>query len=293
MRVAFVTSRDLPLLTADDQRAARALVARGIAVAPAIWDDPGVAWSRYDALVLRSTWDYHDHLDRFSRWLLGVEQQSIAIWNPPGAVMWNAEKTYLRSLVGGPIAIPGTEFVGRGSGVSLAAVLRTRGWHEVVIKPTVSADGHGVHRVDRENVAAAQGWLDDILQTSGAMIQEFIPAVEDSGETSLIFFDHVFSHAVKRIPGSRDYRVQERLGGRIEPCQPSAELIARCAELMALTRFDLLYARVDVVETPSGPLLMELEMIEPSLYFASIASAVDRFADAVVRRLGSRETRHP
>ena len=293
MRVAFVTSRNFPLLTADDHVAVKALAARDIAVTPAIWDDLNVAWPDYDALVLRSTWDYHDHLERFIGWLAYLEVNHVQAWNAPHVVKWNADKTYLAGLVGGPIAVPPTEFVGRKSSVSLAARVKERGWQEVVIKPTVSADGHGVHRFTRMNLSAGQDRLDDILETSGAMIQQFIPSVERAGETSLMFFDGAFSHAVKRLPASREYRVQERFGGQTEPHQPGAALVERCAALMTMIGFDCLYARVDVVETPDGPLLMEVELIEPSLYFGSTPGAVDRFADALVRRLASGDRGEP
>ena len=122
-------------------------------------------------------------------------------------------------------------------------------------------------------------------RSSGALLQEFVPAIEDSGEISLVYFDGVFSHAVSKQAKPGDFRVQQDFGGSVAPIVPSLVLLAFGDRVMTRVNGATLYARVDLVETPRGPLLMELELIEPELYFLHVPAAADRLAAAILRRL--------
>jgi glutathione synthase/RimK-type ligase-like ATP-grasp enzyme len=122
-------------------------------------------------------------------------------------------------------------------------------------------------------------------RASGALLQEFVPEIVDRGEVSLMYCDGVFSHAVSKHAKTGDYRVQQDFGGVVHPMTPSGDLIAFADRVMATVPGPQLYARVDVVETGRGPLLMELELIEPELYFLIVPSAAGRFAAALTQRI--------
>src|SRR5688572_26525940 len=183
MRVALVTCRKVPALTDDDRLLQPALESHGAAAEAVAWDDPGVDWSRFDRVVLRSVWDYHLRPREFDAWLTGRERDGATTWNPPALVRWNAHKAYLRTLAERGIATLDTEWIARGSAASLGAVMDARGWSDVVAKPAVSASAYRTFRVAREEAAARQPGLDAILADGDALVQPFAPEIAD-GEWS-------------------------------------------------------------------------------------------------------------
>ena len=150
-------------------------------------------------------------------------------------------------------------------------------------KPRIAATAYGTFLVSRgvqlsdEDLAPAR--------SSGALLQEFVPEIEERGEVSLVYADGMFSHAVSKHAKPGDFRVQQDFGGSVRPLVPSAELLSFADLVMTHVSGATLYARVDVVETRRGPLLMELELIEPELYFLHVPAAADRLAAAILRRL--------
>jgi glutathione synthase/RimK-type ligase-like ATP-grasp enzyme len=283
--IAFVTSSVKPDINADDALAARSLSRHGLPVVAAPWDDPAIDWGRFSAVLLRSCWNYHAHIDRFLAWIAQLERDGIRLWNGPAVVRWNATKEYLRTLTGGGFVMPDTQLLERGSRHDLRAVVERNGWAAAVVKPTISADGHRTFRTDALPSDDNQRALDEILDASGAMIQRFVPAIETDGELSLIFFDGRFSHAALRRPAAGDFRVQERFGGTAAPATPPTDLVERAAALLVRAPEPCLYARIDVVDDGASAVIMEFEAIEPSLYLAHSPAAADRFAAAIRRWL--------
>ena len=288
-RVAFVTYHKFPTLAADDRLAVAALAERGIAAEPAVWDDPAVAWEAFDAVVLRSCWDYFRDPGRFARWLGAVEATSVPVWNPPPLLRWNMDKRYLRDLAARGVAVPPTAWVELDAAPlpDLAALLRERGWDEAVVKPAVSADGHDTWRVSAHEAGRQQATLRALVASRGAvMVQRFLPELTAHGEWSCIFFAGAFSHAVLKRPTAGEFRVQSRYGGTAAPERPPAAVVegARHA-LRQAPPADWLYARVDGVLLDGTFTLLELEMLEPSLFFDSDPAAPERFARALVERM--------
>src|SRR5215472_8764795 len=141
-RVALVTSSKFPNLTADDRLLLAPLAERGICAEPAIWDDPVANWSSYDALVLRSTWDYHLKPEKFLRWIDSLARVKAQVWNSPALVRWNANKTYLRDLDSRGVAIVPTIWPEAVDGVMLREKLHELGWKKAVVKPRISATAY-------------------------------------------------------------------------------------------------------------------------------------------------------
>jgi glutathione synthase/RimK-type ligase-like ATP-grasp enzyme len=172
--------------------------------------------------------------------------------------------------------------VERGAEADLAEILDERGWTEAVVKPAVSASAFLTRRVRREEAVEAQVDFDRLLAHSASLVQPFLPEIGSRGEWSLLFFAGKPSHAVLKRPGAGDFRVQSELGGNALPQKASPALVAQARQVLEHIPGPWLYARVDGVEVDGSFLLMELELIEPSLFLACDRQAPARFASAVL-----------
>jgi glutathione synthase/RimK-type ligase-like ATP-grasp enzyme len=266
-RVAFATDRERPSLTLDDALVIEPAARLGLGIEPAVWDHPEADWARFDAVVVRSTWDYHLRLDEWVAWVDRVARVTRVL-NAPEVLRANAVKTYLLDLERRGVPIVPTTLVGRGSTVRPA--------RRVVVKPVVSAGAHLTFVVNNPGVLEVQ---------VDSLVQPYLPAVETEGELSFLFFGGAFSHAVLKRPAPGDFRVQEEHGGTFELLSPSREDLAVARRVMDAAP-ETLYARVDLVRLDGALRLMELELVEPSLYLALDPDAPARFATALARALG-------
>jgi glutathione synthase/RimK-type ligase-like ATP-grasp enzyme len=282
-RIAFVTYRGLPDLNADDRLAASAVEALGLPVDALCWDDPRADWLAYAAVVLRTTWDYQHRVAEFHAWIDRLEALGAPLWNPPSVLRWNTDKRYLARAWHPRLSPPPTAILDRGSAVDLPALLDAQGWDEAVIKPAISADGYSTERTSRDHAASDQAALDTMLARGDVVVQQLVPEIRTRGEMSLMFFGGVFSHAVSKRPKAGEFRVQERLGGLIERTDPPPPLIEHARELLDASAPGCLYARVDAVAAADRFVLMEVELVEPSLYLGYDASSPAAFARAVAR----------
>ena len=284
MTLLFATCDHQPLLTDDDAVLAAALRPLGIDVTPVPWTeiDPFAA---IDAppILLRSTWDYHRLPTMFGVWLQGLQDSGRTVWNSPETVLANIDKLYLRQLEERGIAIPKTRWLERPDAASIRTAMLAEGWQKAVLKPRIAATAYGTYLMATDTSPSE----DELApaRASGALLQEYIAEVAAHGETSMVYCDGVFSHAVIKHARPGDFRVQKDFGGSVEAITPAAELIAFGDRVMATIPERPLYARVDVIESARGPLLMELELIEPELYFLVVPESAGRFAVAIQQRL--------
>lgn len=285
MRIALATCGRLSRLTDDDRLLLEELRRRGAEAAPAVWDDPGTDWSRFEAVVIRSCWDYHLRLPEFLAWVDSLERARIALWNPVALVRANAHKTYLRQLASDGFPVVPTAWLGQGSRGRLADLLDERGWTDVVVKPAVSASAFGTLRISRGEAgeARAQRSFEDLIAAGDLLVQPFVPEIVSPGEWSFVFLGEAYSHAVLKRPAAGDFRVQDEFGGEIAGRAPSASLVAQAKRIAAWIPRPWLYARIDGVEIVGTLNVMEIELIEPSLFLASDVAAPARLADAILR----------
>lgn len=284
MTVVFATCAHQPYITDDDQPLADALQALGYRVEPEPWTDiDPVTHLAADPVVLRSTWDYHRVPTMFTSWLAAMADSSRLLLNPADVVRDNVDKIYLQRLERAGIAIPATQWIDKPDAASLAATLHEQGWAQAVIKPRIAATAYGTFLIAADRLPPD----DDLApaRASGALVQEFIPEITTRGEVSLVYAGGQFSHAVVKRASAGDFRVQEEFGGAAEVTAPPAALLAFGESVMAHVPESCAYARVDVVDSARGPLLMELELIEPVLYFSIVPGAAERMARAIVDRL--------
>jgi glutathione synthase/RimK-type ligase-like ATP-grasp enzyme len=197
--VAFVTCARWPALSESDAVAARALEARGVAVVPVSWNAPGPDPTTLDALVLRSSWDYHFALEAFTTWLDGLERAGRRVWNPPALVRWNLSKRYLGELAAA--GLPAVETVVLDEPAALRDVLASRGWRFAVVKPLISASALDTVRVDEDNVRDVTAALRAGELRSPAIVQPFVEEIA-GGEWSLVFVEGELTHAVLKRPAA-------------------------------------------------------------------------------------------
>jgi glutathione synthase/RimK-type ligase-like ATP-grasp enzyme len=283
--VALVTCARLADLTPDDRLLIEPLREEGIGVHAVPWDALGVDWAAFDGAVIRSTWDYHTRPSLFRSWIDRCEAAGVRLWNPPAILRWNLHKAYLHELEERGVPVVPTLRLPRGSAVTLASVLAERGWEQAVVKPAVSAGARRTRLVRRSEPAAGEAALRAVVSRGDALIQPYLTQIEDEGEWSLLFFGREFSHAVLKRPAAGDFRVQERFGGRNEAARPPDGLVEGAAAVLAAVEGDLLYARVDAVREDDRLVLIELEVLEPSLFLEQDAGAARKLAREIARRV--------
>ena len=284
MYIVFATCEHQPLTTADDQILADALTRRGVDVTPIPWTeiDP---YSIIDAppVLLRSTWDYHRKPTLFRSWLDAFADSGRRLWNAAEIARGNIDKIYLKDLDAAGIAIPRTRWLDRADNASIAAIMNEENWDRAILKPRIAATAYGTFLIERGNELDDQSF--GPANASGALLQEVVPEVARDGEVSLVYVSAAFSHAVIKRAQQGEFRVQKDFGGTVAVTNPSDAIRSFADRVVATVPADCLYARVDVVESSRGPLLMELELLEPELYFLYVPQAADRLADLIVDQL--------
>ena len=284
MNLVFATCAHQPFITDDDQPLADALRALGYLVEPEPWTDidPDTHLVA-DPVVLRSTWDYHRVPTMFAAWLEAMGDSRRPLLNPADVARANIDKIYLKGLEAAGIAIPRSRWLDKTDAAALDAVLRDEGWAQAVIKPRIGATAHGTFLITPGSLPSDEDLAP--ARASGGLVQEFIPEIYERGEVSLVYAGGAFSHAVAKHPKNGDFRVQKDFGGGVEPIAPSLDLLTFADAVMAQVPASCAYARVDLVHSARGPLLMELELIEPELYFSIVPGSAERMAQVIVDRL--------
>jgi hypothetical protein len=276
--VAIITYAGLPQLDPHEALILPALAALGLDARPCIWDDPKMDWRTVKAAVIRSTWDCHLRREAFVDWASQTGRLT-RLYNPPDVIRWNTHKAYLRELEAHGIPITPTLWAAPGSTLALDKVMRERGWDTVVLKPVVSASAMKTYRFPRSELAAAQACLETLAAEVEVMVQPYLTAFETEGERAYIFFDGVFSHAVRRPPGIAD---TPRAFQKPHLFEPVPEELLLSEEVLAAVGQPLLYARVDVATDNEGRTrLQELEATEPSLFLNLDPAAPSRLAQAI------------
>ncbi len=282
-RIALTTCARLPNLAPDEALLVRALSDHGIEGRAAIWDDASVDWSGFDAIVVRSAWDYHLKHDAFHAWLDRIETSGTPIWNPAPLLRWNSNKRYLGDLAKRGVNVVPTRWAEETPELTLAEIMERAGWREVVVKPAVSATAHETFRVHKDDAASFEERFSQLRADYQMQVQPLVREILGEGEWSLCFFGGEFSHALRKRPARGDFRVQDEHGGRAMLDEPPPGLIKDAAKVLAKVQWPWAYARVDCCNVDEHLLLMELEMLEPTFYLDLAPGAAVRLAAALER----------
>jgi hypothetical protein len=281
-RIAFATFEGFPDLTDDDRLAVGALAELGVRVDPVIWRDPDVDWSTFDAVVIRSCWDYHQRPNEFRAWLEELKEKNIQVWNPHEVSIWNMQKTYLGELQAKRVPVLESVWVTEGDFVDLKDLMRQNSWSKAVIKPMISAAAHNTEVFSIDTAERLQEKFDGLRDNGGVIVQQFADEITIGGEWSLMFFNKKYSHAVIKRPQNGDFRVQRDFGGTAHSIEAPLHLIDQARDVLDLVDSQLLYARVDGIERDRKLYLMELELIEPHLFFEQSRLSAQQFASALI-----------
>lgn len=248
------------------------------------WTSTSTNWKLFDAVIIRSTWDYQNHPDQFLSVIHEIESHTN-LFNSAQTCRWNLDKRYLADLQGRDIPIVPTQWQSCLSESALNDSFSFFDTQKLVVKPTIGANAD-----DTFVLAAAEpeGWQTAIntFVDRPHMVQPFLSSIVKHGEYSLFYFGGKFSHAILKKPKQNDFRVQEEHGGTIEPIHVDLSLSDLGAKLIDAIDDELLYARVDLVLLADrSPAVIELELIEPSLYFNYSAESPERFVEAFERMM--------
>ena len=292
-RLALVSARAARALDEDMPPLLAAFTAAGAQAQVIDWDDGAVDWARFDAALLRSAWDYTERLPEFLAWVERVAGLTTLL-NPADVVRWNCDKHYLRELAAAALPVVPTSFAEPGAepAATLEAFLGRHACQELVVKPAVGAGSRDTRRHARTATAQILAHMRPLLDMGrSVMLQPYLEGVDRHGETAVIFIGGRFSHAIckaallpRGAPATAGLFAPERITARA----PDADELAVAQRLLAHLPFgELLYARVDLIRDAAGsPCLLELELAEPSLFFAYAAGSAERFATATLEHLG-------
>jgi glutathione synthase/RimK-type ligase-like ATP-grasp enzyme len=297
MKVAVLTCRqlpsfvtweipDAPALFADDRQLIAAFAAQEIEAVSVVWSDERVDWNQFDLALLRSTWDYIDARERFLSALGAIEASSCRLFNPLDAVRWNSDKSYLFDLAAWGVPIVPTLAASAVEATAIQEAVIARGWRRAVLKPRVGTGAADVRLVAAHGIAAALGQLAVQRPRQAFLLQPLIESVISEGEWSFIFIDGRFSHALLKKPAPGDYRAHGIYDGTVAYAEPSRDDRLQAEAMLARLPFDLLYARLDLVRVEGRLAVMELELIEPMLYFDQAPASAGWLARAAGARVG-------
>ena len=283
---AFLTLGERGDFVIDDEHAIEPLADFGWQVSIVSWRQTDRPWSDFDAVVIRSTWDYWYDVAAFLDELARIDRQT-RLANPLSLVHWNLAKTYLRDLQGNGVGVVPTLWLDDLPVAAIGRWARDLGCDELVVKPVVGANGQDAFRFSPRDDPQRLREIADLFRGRACMVQPFLRNVLDEGEYSLFFFSGDYSHAILKVPAAGEFRSQEERGAAIHLIQPEPGLLASGRAAMAAVAPAPLYARVDFVRDAAGEFkVMELELIEPSLYLRTDPGAPGRFAGAVDRWFG-------
>ena len=265
----------------EDRLVQEALERLGLKVTKKDWADPNFDWSSSKTLLFRSTWDYFHRFNEFEHWLNRVSKTTQLI-NPAAQILWNMDKHYLQDVAEQGVNTVEGHYIKRGSKTTLAELHQKLGWNETVIKPTVSGAARHTYRLNPNNYAAHETLFAELIQAEDFILQPFQKNVLTKGEVSHVIIHGKYSHSILKLAKEGDYRVQDDHGGTTHAYSASSAEIAFAEKGTRACKTLPIYARVDAIWDNNNELaLIELELIEPELWFRENSAAADKLAVAI------------
>ena len=285
--VALATYENAPRLAPDDRGLIPALSRAGIDATVTVWSRDR-EWHLFDAVVIRSCWDYHRRVGEFLSWLDRLATHRIPTWNSRELIGWNADKRYLLDLARAGVATVPTIILSRASVNDVVEAAASTGWSRFVVKPSVSASGYETHALTTPLTDESRFLIARAVTVGDVLVQPFVDEVEREGEYSFTFIDGQPSHAAIKRAADGEFRVQTEYGGTVTRVDAPAHLLRQAASALAALPETPLYARVDGVSRGETLVVTELELIEPNLFLDHAPGATDRLASAIAERLTRR-----
>ncbi len=284
-RCAILTTDNLEDFFVYDGLVTPHLAAQGWQVDEVSWHDQTVDYNEYDIVIVRSTWDYQAHYQAFVDTLQKIDESSARLENSLALMQWNVSKSYLRDLSDKGISILPTLWFDNFDGPAIKDAFSHFNSPEIIIKPLISANADFTYRLSEEDFLFQQHMLKEAFDGKEFMVQAFEKTIIEQGEYSLFYFNGEYSHAINKRPAKGDFRVQEEHGGELFSIEPTGPMRQLSTAVLKAMPSSALYARIDMLETEHGMAIIEVELIEPSLYFNMDKDSPARFAQAVINRM--------
>ncbi|OEJ99631.1 ATP-grasp domain-containing protein [Roseivirga misakiensis] len=265
----------------EDGLVVKALEQQGHRVGRKSWSDSDFDWSTTKAVIFRTTWDYFDRFEEWKTWLARVSDLTEMV-NPYSLITWNMDKHYLGDLKAKGVNIPETRYIEIGDSTSLFKLQQETGWDNLILKPCISGASRHTYKLNSSNLNAHESIFQSLIAVEAMMLQPFQNNVVDKGEISLMVMGGQFTHAVLKVAKPGDFRVQDDFGGTVHAYEPSREEMAFAEKAVAACSPQPKYARVDIIRDNNGELaVIELELIEPELWFRMNPNAAEVLAKAI------------
>ncbi len=286
-RCAFLSMDNLDAFECYDHLLFEPLQQRGWTVQEVSWRNNNINWDQFEVVVIRSPWDYQDDPEAFMQTLRTIDESTAQLENSLEFVEWNVDKTYLRDLQQAGIEIVPSLWKTSFQEQELSGFFSVFETDEIIIKPTVSANADDTFWINKDNQNSYINQLNSVFNGRPFLVQPFMDNIVKEGEFSVFFFGDTYSHTILKTPKQSDFRVQEEHGGSLElVANPEKDLLQSAQKLLQVLQSTPLYSRIDYVRTSQNTFaLMELELIEPSLYFNMDEESPERFADVFGNRM--------
>jgi len=265
----------------EDNCVKLALESLGLKVGRLAWDDADFDWSTTKFILFRSTWDYFERFTEFSTWLKMVSKETRLI-NSEKIIRWNMDKHYLKELQQKGVPIIPTFYIEKGSKTTLKDIYKEINWADTILKPCISGGARHTYKLNEGNLEQHEIVFQKLISAEAMMLQPFQHSIIKKGEVSLIIINGTYTHAVLKVAKKGDFRVQDDWGGTVHIYTPSKEEIEFAENaIKACIEFPI-YARVDITTDNDGNLaIVELELIEPELWFRNNKNAADLLAISI------------
>lgn len=280
-KCAFLSTDNLEGFFVYDELVKPHLAKLGWQVDDVSWHNEDVDYNQYDVVIVRSTWDYQAYVDKFIQCLNKIEASSASLENPFSLLTWNIRKDYLQELSQRSVPVLPSLWFESLEVDFLQSAFEQLDTDEIVIKPMVSANADHTYRIKKETLSDSIDELLSVFSKRSGLIQAFEQSIVKEGEYSLFYFSGSYSHAILKQPKKDDFRVQEEHGGKLSAVTPNKQMRALASQTLDNLPTPALYARIDIVNTQRGYELIEVELIEPSLYFSLDEGSAIRFATAI------------
>ncbi|AZA78697.1 hypothetical protein EG347_14875 [Chryseobacterium sp. G0186] len=264
----------------EDTELINFLISKRLDVVPTIWNDNNIDWRNFDVAVIKSPWDYHNHLSEFLNWLDHIESLGVKVLNPVEIIKWNSDKHYLKDIAEKGLPVIPSEYMEKGSSFD-SHFFDLFEADKLVVKPCVSAGAQNTITVSRTNFEERSLEINELLKEQDYMVQPFAEEIKN-GEWSFLFFNGKYSHCSLKTPKQGDFRVQHYHGGSISYPTPDPVHIEQAGSYLKSLPQSTLYARVDGVIINQSFYLMELELIEPYLFLNGDINLLENYYQGLV-----------
>ncbi len=278
---AFITCEQYKDLILDDRLLFNVLEEKGYRCQACVWDDPGVDWQSVRVSILRSAWDYDLKFAAFLNWIDLVSSQTVLV-NPPELLHWNINKRYLEQISNNGLATIPTRYLDVQKKAGIALLMAETGWTDIIVKPAIGLSARGIMRINNTQSSLVEGQkhIDNLLKNIDVLVQPYFTSVENYGERNLIFIDGKYSHCVRKMRFQAAGKADDAL---IEADSPELGLAQEIVNSISPQPF---YARVDLIrDLGNQPCLIELELIDPKLFFELYPKAVENCVNGLIRIL--------